>query len=460
MPCRPAKARHLLKAGKAKVLNRLPFTIQLLQATGETKQELILGLDPGSKTLGTAVRLIKTTKIFYASNVTFRSDIKKKLKQRSSYRRTRRSRKLRSRRCKFYGMCKTCKLKFTCGFRLNRIKFKINKGKCELEKKNKKNGFSFGRKPGWLPPSVQSKVDSTIKEINYILSILPVNHVIYEYSAFDIHKLKNPDVKGIEYQKGDMYGYENTKSYILSRDNYKCQSCKGKSKDKVLQVHHIIHRKHGGTDKPANLITLCSICHDKLHKGKLKLKTKKKLINTIDATQVSIINKRIRSYLFKIRKKYNLKVYRTYGYINKVKRKLLNLPKDHYLDGILCTYPKRDKYSNRSKPKILNFYKKVSVPKGDYKQTKGSHSQISMPTGKIHGFRKFDTVRYLGKNYFIRGRMSTGYANLMNIEQKVIKIRPMPKFEKIKKINAGKTIIVDSSPPFVSLRKGSSRQES
>lgn len=34
--------------------------------------------------------------------------------------------------------------------------------------------------------------------------------------------------------------------------------------------------------------------------------------------------------------------------------------------------------------------------------------------GKIQRFRKFDKVRYLGVEYFIKGRMSTGYAILMD----------------------------------------------
>ena len=45
MPCSPRKARLLLREGKAKVINYTPFIIQLTYATGETVQEVSIGID-------------------------------------------------------------------------------------------------------------------------------------------------------------------------------------------------------------------------------------------------------------------------------------------------------------------------------------------------------------------------------------------------------------------------------
>lgn len=79
---------------------------------------------------------------------------------------------------------------------------------------------------------------------------------------------------------------------------------------------------------------------------------------------------------------------------------------------------------------------KKSVPDGDYQQTKGVRSEQAIPTGKIQGYRKFDKVRYQGKEYFIKGRMSTGYAILMNIEGQKVDLKPIPKLAKMKRVSA------------------------
>ena len=408
MPCKPRKARILLKEGKAKVKKRTPFTIQLKYGSSGYTQDLNLGIDPGSKKVGTAVRRSGTKEILYSSEVTLRTDITRKLKQRSNYRRTRRGRKTRYREPRF----------------LNRT-----------------------RVEGWLPPSVVSKVDSTKKEIDYILSILPITRITFEYSKFDVHKLTNKFVKGFWYQLGDMYGYESTKAYVLERDNYKCQACKGKKKDKRLETHHIIFRKNGGTNKPSNLLTLCETCHDLVHAEKLIL-TKNQLKsckNTVDATQVSIISKRIWKYLLALKPEYILA--KTYGYSTKVKRRLLKIRKSHILDAVAISYGRNKKYrKGLRKPRIKsNFYNKICVSKGDYQQTKGKRSEKKIPTGKIQGFRKFDLVKYLGKIYSIKGRRSTGYAELMDQTVKNIRLRPIPKFGNLIRLQARNSWIIFSN---------------
>jgi hypothetical protein len=95
---------------------------------------------------------------------------------------------------------------------------------------------------------------------------------------------------------------------------------------------------------------------------------------------------------------------------------------------------------------------KRCVPDGDYQQTRGIRSQQRIVTGKIGGFRRFDKVRYGGQDYFIKGRMSTGYAFLMDLAGKAVALKPIPKFEKIQRVSARKswlmvlrTILVRSS---------------
>ncbi len=58
--------------------------------------------------------------------------------------------------------------------------------------------------------------------------------------------------------------------YILERDNFRCRFCNkgGKTSDVILEVHHVIWKYHGGSDRPDNLITVCPYCHDLIHYGR------------------------------------------------------------------------------------------------------------------------------------------------------------------------------------------------
>jgi N6-L-threonylcarbamoyladenine synthase len=150
-----------------------------------------------------------------------------------------------------------------------------------------------------------------IKINNKLHKILPITKIIVEVASFDIQKIKNPNIQGVEYQQGNQLDFWNIREYVLFRDGHKCQHCKGKSKDKILNVHHIESRKIGG-DAPNNLITLCKICHDKFHNGEIKLNLKRdKLFK--DAAFMGIMRW---AFYNKLRELYfNVKM--IYGYITK-----------------------------------------------------------------------------------------------------------------------------------------------
>lgn len=203
---RHGKARRLLKNNKAVVVNLCPFTIRLTYETTNYKQDIVLGVDAGTKHVG----LSATTKSkeLYSGEVILRSDIVDLLSTRRELRKTRRNR-LRYRKPRFN----------------NRIKSK---------------------RPGWIAPSVKYKIDAHIRVIDNVCSILPISRIVIEVAQFDTQKIKNPDITNIEYQQGDQLGFWNVREYVLTRDNHKCQYCKGKSKDKILNVYHIESRKTGG----------------------------------------------------------------------------------------------------------------------------------------------------------------------------------------------------------------------
>ena len=385
MPCTPPIARLLLKDGKAKCIRRTPFTIKLLCKTTEYTQGTILGIDTGSSTIGSAV--VSNNKVLYLSEVKIRNDISGKMKKRSNYRRNRRNRKTRYRKARW---------------------------------QNRKNSIKKDR----FSPTMVSKVNSHLKEISFVKSILPINNIIIETATFDPHALKNPAVLKNKwlYQKGVNYGFANTRAFVLSRDNYKCQHCKGKSKDSKLEVHHIVYKSNGGSDEQENLITLCNSCHYKLHHGEIALKLKGKRKGQLNhATQMNSIRIQLLKLLPEAEE--------TFGYITKEHRYLMGLPKEHYFDAVAIANK-----GEKVEFKVNNALIKKCVPQGDYQQTKGVRSEQKIPTGKIQGFRKFDKVEYLRKEYFIKGRMSTGYAILMDIEGNNIDLKDAPKGMKTPKL--------------------------
>ena len=383
------KVRRLLKEGKAKVVRREPFTIRLLyEPETDVVQECYCGVDTGSQHIGVAV--VGNDKVLYQSQTELRSDIKRKMDARRAYRRNRRSRRTRYRKPRF-----------------------LNRG----------NSTKSDR----LPPSVKHKVQAHIDEIEFCKKILPISdeNIILEVSQFDTALMKNPSLMNEKirhwgYQKGFNYGYSSRRKAILHRDNYTCQCC-GK-KNCRLEVHHIKFRHNGGTDDEENLITLCEDCHKGVHAGTVVLDKKpKKSKNLKYATHMSII----RSYLLK---KYPNAI-ETFGFVTSENRNHLKLKKDHFIDACVIA-------SGGLEFKELEviFYKN-RVSKGDYQLTKGIRGEQRIPTGKICGFKKFDKVEYLGEKYFIKGRMSSGFAILMNIFGEKADFSSMPKGLKTPKLS-------------------------
>lgn len=399
MPCANVIARLLLKQGKAKVKRREPFTIKLKYETSSYTQDLTLGVDTGSGTIGTAVANDKG-EIIYMSEVMVRNDITDKMTKRASYRRNRRSRKTRYRKARW----------------LNRV-----------------NSI----KPDRFSPTMQSKLHNHIKEIEYIKSILPITTIVFEAGQFDTHLMKNPmlsleKVRHWGYQQGANYNFENTRAMVLNRDNYICQHCKGKRKDSKLEIHHIIFRSQGGSDEESNLVTLCHTCHEKLHSGKINLKLQGKTKGNLKyATQMNLIRKQ----LFRIYPK----AIETFGYVTKANRFELGIEKEHYYDACIIA-TQGNVFTAKS-----NLYKKKCVSCGDFQKTKGVRSEQMIVTDKICGFRKFDKVRYFGNDYFIKGRMSAGYAILMDIDGNKIDFSHMPKGFKTPKMGNLKRLEARSS---------------
>jgi len=368
MPCKPRKVRLLLKENKAKVIKIEPFTIQLLYGSSGYKQEITLGVDAGSKIIGLSATTIK--KELFSAEVQVRNDIVDLLSTRRQNRRTRRNR-LRYRKPRF----------------LNRVK---------------------NKKKGWLAPSIKNKIQTHLKVIDMVNKILPVSKIIIEVANFDIQKIKNPNIQGKEYQEGEQLGFWNVREYILYRDNHICQHCKGKSKDKILQVHHIESRKTGG-NSPDNLITVCKTCHENHHNGKIIFNFKRNG-SFRDASHMNIM----RWYLFNQLKEIYPNIKTTYGYITKNIRIQNNLPKKHKIDA-LCI-------SGNPTAKQLGYWyfmKKVRCHNRQIHKAnilKGGKRKLNQAQFKVKGFRLFDKIQYQGKLYYIFGRRNSGFFDIRTLD--------------------------------------------
>ena len=360
-----AKVRVLLKQGKVKVVNKCPFTIQLLYSSTNYTQKVTLGVDSGSKHIG--ISATTKNKVLFESDVELRNDIVDLISTRRELRRSRRNRKLRYRKPRF---------------------------------NNRK------RSDGWLAPSVRQKVDSHITMIAKVHKILPISNVVVEVASFDIQKIQNPEISGTDYQQGEQLDFWNVREYVLFPDGYTCQCCKGKSKDKTLNVHHIESRKTGG-NAPNNLITLCETCHTGYHKGIVKLpKTIHRGMSFKDATFMGIM----RWALYEKLKTIYSDVKLTYGYITKNIRIENGLPKDHYIDA-RCISGNPNAVSNGD----VYYYKKVRCHNRQiHKNTilKGGYRKRNQAAYEVKGFRLYDKVLWKGQKCFIFGRRTTGRMDL------------------------------------------------
>jgi len=361
---RPGRVRRWLKSGRAKVVRREPFTIRLTDLTGGYTQPLTAGMDLGTAHVGVSV--VSGTQEMFAGEFKLRTDIRGLLTDRRMFRRARRNRKTRHRSPRF------------------------------LNRKHQDE----------LAPSVRAKVDETLKVVRLVGRLLPVTHWTFEIANFDPHKLVNPDVQGEGYQEGEQYGFENVREYILWRDHHECQACHGKSGDPVLTVHHIRPRTDGGSDRPANLITLCETCHYRHHNGHpLNVKAPETLR---DATQLNVV----KAYVMRVTTDLDRSV--TFGYITKAKRMALELPKSHLNDAFVIA-------GGQAQCRAEVTYLGVFARRQNRKLFKGERSHLRNTIPSAKGFRRGDRVQLAdGREGFIFGLRSSGYFDVRRLDGTII----------------------------------------
>jgi 5-methylcytosine-specific restriction endonuclease McrA len=291
MPCSEKRARLLLERGRARIHKMRPFTIRIVDRTVEDSalQPLVLKIDPGSKTTGIAIVRESADEngktehhVAHLAELTHRgAAIRDAIASRRSHRRRRRG----------------------------NLRFRPKR-------------FDNRRRPdGWLPPSLQSRVDNVTAWAKRYQAAAPIAHVVIESTRFDTQLLENPEISGVEYQQGTLAGYE-IREYVLEKWHRTCAYCD--AKNVALTIDHIHPRAKGGSDRPSNLTLACEPCN--LDKGAQDIKD----FLTADPKRLARILAETKRPL---RDAAAINATRYAGGRTKFNRSRLNIPKTHALDA-------------------------------------------------------------------------------------------------------------------------------
>lgn len=313
MPCYPARARKLLASGRASVFRRYPFTIILHDRTVEKSelQDLEIKIDQGSKTTGVAlvVHGKESSTVALAAHIEHRTNIKSNLDSRRAIRRSRRHRKTRYRQARFS----------------NRT-----------------------RPQGWLAPSLLSKAENILNWVIRFTKLTPIKKFALETAKFDVQKLENPDIQGVDYQHGRMFGYTDKKAYLLERENHCCIYCGIHASKAKMQIEHVVPRSKGGTDSLDNLVLSCRACNEAKGNQDIQtyLKGKPSVLSRVkahlgksykDAAHTNSIRLFVLNKLRDMADAIGATLRVGFGSTTKDNRLSLGLPKDHWIDAAVCT---------------------------------------------------------------------------------------------------------------------------
>ncbi len=408
MPTTPRKARLLLEQQQATIVHREPFfTIQLTYGSSGYRQPIELGLDPGYQSIGFSAHTAHDEVL--CGEARLLEGMSERLTDRRKYRRQRRARK-----------------------------------------RHRAPRFDNRRRPaGWLAPSIQHKYDTHLRLVQLIASVLPSTTTTVEVASFDIQKIKDPSITGEEYQHGEQEGFWNIREYVLHRDGHTCQNpdCKRRSSSQVVRVHHLGYWKGDRTDRPANLITLCLGCHtsDNHVEGGLLYGWQPTLRTFRPETFMTTIYRRLID---------DVKSQTTYGYITKMRRHDLQLPKSHINDAFVIATgssqhraePVMLEQVRRNNRSLQKFYDAKYIDRRTgkeatgkelyngrstrnkqlreenlrmYRERKVSTGRVSIRT-KHYMYQPNDIVKYKGELYTVTGIQNYGdYIKLASLDRPV-----------------------------------------
>ena len=357
LPTHPARARKLLRNGKAKVIRVVPFTIQLEKIIENPVGSFTVGIDDGAKEVGVAVVNEVNKEVVFRGTIRLRQDVSKKIKQRSQYRRSRRGRKCRHRKARF-----------------------------------------LNRKQMTPLPSVRQRKESILRMVKDLKKVVNVTEVVIEQGQFDISSLvAGKQLVGIEFQQREYEG-RNFRAKVLWRDNYTCQHCGEKEE---LNAHHIRAKIDGGGDTPKNGITLCKKCHDSLHAGEWKLEKKPVTF------KYPMHLMQGKWYIFNLLCDIGMKVKRCVGWMTAYWRKRIGIDKNHSNDAIAMV--------TRSYAPLIASLEYTIIPK----RAKVWEENPTKKSSEKFGFKHYDLVKASHRRKgWVVGSVRALKANVMTLRTK------------------------------------------
>lgn len=221
LPTHPARARMLLKKGRASVERMIPFTIRLDRIIENPAGSLKAKVIDGAKRVGIALVNEFTGEVVLRGAILLRQNVSRLITLRREYRRSRRYRKVRHREARF-----------------------------------------SNRKQLMPPPSIRQKKEGIFRVLRDLAKIAPISGVDVALHSFDISSIAaGRKLSGDEYARSPYEG-RTAREKVLNRDGKKCVLC---GSETSLQRHHVIFRSRGGTDTPQNQVTLCKKCQREVH---------------------------------------------------------------------------------------------------------------------------------------------------------------------------------------------------
>ena len=331
LPTHPARSRKLLRVGRAKVIKVVPFTIQLTRVVDNPVGSFTVGIDDGAKKAGVAIVNEHNQEVVFQGEITLRQDVSRKLTQRATYRRGRRTRNLRYREPRFNN-----------------------------------------RKQMTPLPSIRQRKDSIVRWITDMMKRVNITKAIIEEGQFDTSSLAaGYKLVGIEFQQSEYEG-RNWRAKVLWRDKYQCQHCKSKDN---LQAHHIKQRKDNGSNRVSNGLTLCEKCHEDLHKGLWQLNIKPKFF------QYPMYLMQGKYYLREQIRLLGIEIETVCGWMTALWRNQIGLDKSHSNDAVSMV-------CRSYLPKLLSLSWLIKP-----KRTKIWDNNPTKTCNEKNGFRHYDIIK-------------------------------------------------------------------
>ncbi len=424
MPCHPARARKLLLSKRARVHHLTPFVIRLVdkEVTTSEVDGIEVSLDPGSRYTGVSV--FRSTEAGREGLVSIEirhrgGQIHKAMQQRANYRRQRRSKNLRYRAPRWLNRspkaCVDCARNARHGLRYCHL--------CSEIRAFHDNGYRQHR----LAPSLQHRIDTTMSLVSRLRRWTPVTAFHMELVRFDLHKMANSEVSGVEYQHGTLWGYE-VREYLLEKFERRCAYCGVTGVP--LNVEHVLAKSKGGTNRVSNLVIACVVCNeDKKSRdvtswciSKFGKEKGKQIAARVSAQakatlkDASVVNS-TRWALWRALGATGLSVSVGSGGRTKWNRKQFGIPKSHTLDA-LCVGVVNAIVAVPSNVLIISCTRR-----GQHQRTKPDKfgfPRLSLPRTKTHqGLRTGDLVRAVvlkGKHKGVHvGRVSVRSSGIVHV---------------------------------------------